>query len=208
MGQAKYQANGDPRTSGPGFGLSIHPDALDVPRRWKQGRTVFVNSMSDLFHPKVPVGFIRDVFEVMAETPRHTYQVLTKRSQRLAKLAGSLPWPANVWMGVSVETQAYAFRAAHLAEVPSAVRFLSVEPLLERVEVDLAEVDWCIVGGESGPRARPIDRDWVRLIRDQCLASEVPFFFKQWGGQTPKAGGRLLDGRTWDEMPRERQRVA
>lgn len=208
MGQVKYQADGDPRTSGPGFGLTVHPDAINIPRRWKQGRTVFVNSMSDLFHPKVPVSFIQDVFEVMVETPRHKYQVLTKRSKRLAQLAGSLPWPENVWMGVSVETQPYAFRTTHLRQVPAAVRFLSVEPLLGEVDLDLAGIDWCILGGESGPRARPMDHEWARSVRDQCLAANVPFFFKQWGGQTPKAGGRLLDGRTWDEMPRHGQRVA
>ena len=208
MGQAKYRNDGDPRTSGPGFGLTVHPDALDIPKRWRTGRTVFVNSMSDLFHPKVPVSFIRDVFAVMADTPQHTYQVLTKRSARLTKVAPSLTWPANVWMGVSVETQAYAFRARHLAEVPAAVRFLSVEPLLEAVELDLTSISWCIVGGESGPRARPMDREWVRSVRDQCVGAGVPFFFKQWGGQTPKAGGRELDGRVWDEMPVRPRRVA
>jgi protein gp37 len=137
----------------------------------------------------------------MAETPQHQYQVLTKRSKRLAGLADQLSWPPNVWMGVSVETQRYAFRLDHLREVPAAIRFVSAEPLLGRVELDLTGIDWLIVGGESGPRARPIDAEWVRALRDASTASGVRFFFKQWGGRTPKAGGRELDGRTWDEMP-------
>jgi protein gp37 len=201
MGQAKYQNDGDAATSGPGFGLTLHPDALSIPSRWKAGRVVFVNSMSDLFHPDVPDAFIRQVFEVMLETPRHTYQVLTKRSKRLATLAASLPWPENVWMGVSVENQRYAFRAEHLKQVPAAVRFLSIEPLLGPVSVSYQGLDWCIVGGESGKGHRHIDPDWVRAVRDECVAAGVPFFFKQWGGATPKAGGRELDGNVWDEMP-------
>lgn len=201
MGQAKYQNDGDPRTSGPGFRLTLHPDVVDAPRSWSGSRIVFVNSMSDLFHEDVPVGFIRDVFDVMAETPQHQYQVLTKRSKRLARLADQLLWPSNVWMGVSVESQRYAFRLDHLREVPVAIRFVSAEPLLGHVDLDLAGIDWLIVGGESGPRARPIDAEWVRALRDASAASGVRFFFKQWGGRTPKAGGRELDGRHWDEMP-------
>jgi protein gp37 len=201
MGQAKYQNDGDPRTSGPGFGLTVHPDVLAVPYSWATPKTVFVNSMSDLFHEDVPEEFIHQVFEVMADTPQHRYQVLTKRSKRLERMAGRLDWPPNVWMGVSVESQKYAFRVKHLAGVPAAVRFLSVEPLLGPVELDLADMHWVIVGGESGPRSRPPQAEWVRSIRDQCIEAEVPFFFKQWGGRTPKAGGRVLDDRTWDEMP-------
>jgi protein gp37 len=201
MGQAKYQNDGDPRTSGPGFRLTLHPDVVNAPRTWSGSRTVFVNSMSDLFHDDVPLGFIRDVFDVMADTPQHQYQVLTKRSKRLRQLAEDLSWPSNVWMGVSVETQRYAFRVDHLRDVPAAIRFVSAEPLLGPLELDLDTIDWLIVGGESGAGARPIDPDWVRSLRDQSLAGGVSFFFKQWGGRTPKAGGRELDGRRWDEMP-------
>ncbi|MBU1227465.1 MAG: phage Gp37/Gp68 family protein [Actinobacteria bacterium] len=202
MGSAKYQRDGDPRTSGPGFGLTLHPDALDLPRRWAKPRAVFVNSMSDLFHPEVPVGFIQDVLDVMADTPRHTYQILTKRSKRLASLAPSLPWPPNVWMGVSIETSRYLYRADHLRSVPAAVRFLSLEPLLGPLQgLDLTGVGWVIVGGESGPQARPIDESWVTEIRDRCEQAGIPFFFKQWGGRTPKAGGRLLAGQLHDDMP-------
>ena len=203
MGSAKYQADGDPRTSGPGFKLTLHPEALDLPRSWRQPRVVFVDSMSDLFHPDVPVDFIQQVFAVMTDTPQHTYQILTKRSQRLRKLGQTLEWPRNVWMGVSVENDKYRFRIDHLREVPAAVRFLSLEPLLGPLpRLDLTGVHWVIVGGESGPNARPMDEAWAVDIRDQCLATEVPFFFKQWGGRTPKAGGRLLGSRTWDEMPK------
>lgn len=202
MGVAKYQTDGSARTSGPGFGVAIHPEVLSVPKSWRSPRVVFVNSMSDLFHDKVPASFIRDVFEVMAETPQHTYQVLTKRSRRLAKMADSLPWSSNVWMGVSVENDRYQFRADHLREVPAAVRFISAEPLLGPLpDLDLDGIGWVIVGGESGPGARPMDPLWASEIRDQCVDAGVAFFFKQWGGRTPKAGGRELDGRTWSETP-------
>ena len=207
MGQAKYQNDGDVRTSGPGFKLTLHPGLVDAPRHWSGSRTVFVNSMGDLFHERVPLGFISDVFDVMGETPQHQYQVLTKRSKRLAQLASKLPWPANVWMGVSVETQRYVFRLDHLRDVPAAIRFVSAEPLIGPVEPVLDGIDWLIVGGESGPRARPVDADWVRALRDESVARGVKFFFKQWGGRTPKAGGRELDGRTWDEMPTARELV-
>jgi protein gp37 len=203
MGQSKYQNDGDPRSSGPGFALTLHEDVVEAPYAWSGHRTVFVNSMSDLFHDAVPTSFIRRVFDVMADTPQHTYQVLTKRSKRLTRLASELDWPSNVWMGVSVENQSYSFRADHLRQVPAAVRFLSIEPLLGPVELNLAGIDWVIVGGESGHRARPIDPDWVEAVRHQCSQAEVPFFFKQWGGRTPKANGRTLGGRTWDEMPLE-----
>jgi protein gp37 len=202
MGVAKYQVDGNPSTSGPGFALRVHPDALDQPRRWRAPRTIFVNSMSDLFHPDVPLDFIRKVFDVIAETPRHTYQVLTKRSKRLSSVAGELDWPANLWMGVSVESARYKFRVGHLAGTPAAVKFLSCEPLLGSLgTLDLSGIDWVIAGGESGPDARQMQLPWVSELRDQCIDDGVPFFFKQWGGRTPKAGGRMLDGRTWDDMP-------
>lgn len=202
MGQPKYQNDGDARTSGPGFGLTLHPDALDLPKSWSAPRTIFVNSMSDLFHPKVPTDYIRRVFDVIYDTPQHTYQVLTKRSKRLAQVAGSLDWPANLWMGVSVEDNRYQFRIAHLQDVPAAIRFLSCEPLLGPLdELGLEGIHWVIAGGESGAHARPVDPDWVRSIRDQCIDAGVAFFFKQWGGRTPKANGRQLDGAVYDEMP-------
>lgn len=202
MGTAKYQNDGDPRTSGPGFGVTVHRDALSVPTRWRAPRTVFVNSMSDLFHARVPLPFIREVFAVMAATPQHTYQVLTKRSLRLRRVADKLEWPANVWMGVSIEDDEHATRADDLRRVPAAVRFLSCEPLLGPLpSLTLDGIDWVIAGGESGPRHRPMDPQWVIDIRDLCEESDVSFFFKQWGGRTPKAGGRELQGRHWDQMP-------
>jgi protein gp37 len=202
MGADKYQNDGNDRTSGPGFKLTIHDDVLQTPLRWRQPRLVFVNSMSDLFHEDVPTGFIQSVFGVMHETPHHTYQVLTKRSRRMLQLAPELDWPSNVWMGVSVESARYRFRVDHLRHVPAAVRFISAEPLLGPLgAVDLTGIDWVIVGGESGPAARSMDIAWGRELRDQCVDSGVKFFFKQWGGRTPKAGGRLLDGRTWDDLP-------
>ena len=202
MGQPKYQRDGDPRTSGPGFALTVHEDTLAAPYKWKSPRVIFVNSMSDLFHPDVPLDFIQRVFTVMAETPQHTYQVLTKRSKRLAAVADEIDWPDNVWMGVSVETERYAFRLDHLRDVPATVRFVSAEPLLGPLpDLDLTAIDWLIAGGESGPNARPMDESWVRDIRDQCGSAGVAFFFKQWGGRTPKAGGRELDGALHDAMP-------
>jgi len=202
MGSTKYQSDGDPRTSGPGFGVTTHADALRVPLRWREPRVVFVNSMSDLFHARVPIDFVQRVFEVMRTTPRHTYQLLTKRAGRLARLAPDLPWPANLWIGVSVEDSSQLGRLDKLRLVPAAVRFVSAEPLLGPLDpIDLDGVDWLIAGGESGPNARPVAESWVRHLRDSCEEAGVPFFFKQWGGRTPKAGGRRLDGRTWDEMP-------
>ena len=202
MGVEKYQNDGDSRTSGPGFRLTTHDDVLAVPGSWKQSRLVFVNSMSDLFHEAVTDDFIKAVFDVMRDTPRHTYQVLTKRSRRLLQIASHLDWPPNVWMGVSVENAKYRFRIKHLREVPAAVRFVSAEPLLAPLgDVNLEGIDWVIAGGESGPSARPMDISWGRDLRDQCLEANVKFFFKQWGGRTPKAGGRELDGRTWDDLP-------
>ncbi|SEO93273.1 DUF5131 family protein [Actinacidiphila rubida] len=202
MGQAKYQNDGDPRTSGPGFGLTVHPDALSIPYGWRSPRTVFVNSMSDLFHARVPLDFVRQVFQVMADTPQHTYQVLTKRARRLRQVAHRLDWPANVWMGVSVENDKELARVDDLRQVPAAVRFLSCEPLLGPLDsLDVTNIDWVIAGGESGPRFRAVQPDWVTGIRDVCADAGVAFFFKQWGGRTPKALGRELEGRTWDQMP-------
>lgn len=208
MGSTKYQNDGDPRTSGPGFAVTIHEDALDIPYRWRDPRVVFVNSMSDLFHARVPLTFVRKVFTVMADTPRHTYQVLTKRAARLARLAPQIDWPANVWMGVSVEDHTAQDRIDHLRLVPAAVRFVSAEPLLGPLpRLDLDGIHWLIAGGESGQGCRPVDPSWLRDLRDQCEEAGTAFFFKQWGGRTPKAGGRLLDNRTWDQMPSSRPLV-
>jgi protein gp37 len=202
MGANKYQADGDPRTSGPGFGVTIHPGALTEPFTWRAPRTVFVNSMSDLFHARVPVGFVREVFEVIAATPQHTYQVLTKRSTRLRRIAATLQWPDNLWMGVSVENAQALGRVNDLRQVDAAVRFLSCEPLLGPLDgIDLSGIGWVIAGGESGPQYRPMNLEWARGIRDAARSASVPFFFKQWGGRTPKALGRELDGVIWDEMP-------
>ena len=202
MGSAKYQNDGDPRTSGPGFAVTTHESSLMEPFKWRGERLVFVNSMSDLFHAKVPLSFIRDVFAVMAATPQHTYQILTKRSHRLARIAEQLDWPGNVWMGVSVENAKALIRVEDLREVPAAVRFLSCEPLIGSLAgLNLKGIDWVIAGGESGPNYRPVDVNWIREIRDTCTAADVAFFFKQWGGRTAKAQGRMLDGTVWDQMP-------
>jgi len=202
MGSAKYQSDGDPRTSGPGFGVALHDRDLGLPYRWRGSRVVFVNSMSDLFHARVPLDFVRQVFRVITDTPRHTYQVLTKRSARLRKVAGQLDWPANLWMGVSVEDASALYRVDDLRGVPAAVRFLSCEPLLGPLDgLALDGIGWVIAGGESGPHRRPADPAWVTGIRDRCAEAQVPFFFKQWGGRTPKEGGRELEGRLWDQMP-------
>lgn len=202
MGSAKYQNDGDPRTSGPGFGITTHPATLTEPLRWQAPRIVFVNSMSDMFHAKVPLSFIRDVFAVISETPQHTYQVLTKRSLRLKRYADKLDWPENLWIGVSIEDATVLHRVDHLREVPAAVRFLSCEPLLGPLDgINLSGIDWVIAGGESGPNYRPLNISWLRSIRDACISNEVPFFFKQWGGRSPKSMGRTLDGELWDEMP-------
>jgi protein gp37 len=202
MGVAKYQADGDPRTSGPGFGVACHQDALATPYAWRRPRLVFVNSMSDLFHARVPTPFIRNVFDVMQQTPQHTYQILTKRSKRLTRIASQLTWPANVWMGVSVESADQYARVCDLVTVPAAVRFLSCEPLLGPLpNIPLEGINWVIAGGESGLNARPVDPGWIRNLRDSCQTSGTPFFFKQWGGRRAKSGGRALDGETWSEMP-------
>ena len=202
MGNPKYQNDGDPKSSGPGFGLTLHDYQLELPYGWRAPRLVFVNSMSDLFHPDVPLEFIQKIFEVMADTPRHTYQILTKRSKRLAALADELEWPSNVWMGVTVENDRYAFRVDHLRSVNATVRFISAEPLLGPLpNLDLSGIDWLIAGGESGHGARRVEEPWIRDLRDQCSSAGTAFFFKQWGGRTPKANGRELDGVFYDEMP-------
>lgn len=183
--------------------VQLIESALNAPRRWKKPRLVFVNSMSDLLHENVSLEDIQRVFKVMVDRPDHTFQILTKRSDRLAELAPHLPWPKNVWMGVSIESQDYAFRADDLRKVPAAIRFLSVEPMIGPVKVGLTNIDWVICGGESGPGARPMDLDWARDLRDQCIAARVKFFFKQLGGRSGKRSGSeaVLDGRTWTELP-------
>jgi len=189
-----------------GFRLTLHPHVLNAPLAWRKPRTVFVNSMSDLFHKSVPAAFIGDTFDVMERASQHIFQVLTKRSRRLAQLAPSLTWPQNVWMGVSVENADYRFRIDDLRETTAAVKFLSLEPLLAPLDdLNLEGIDWVIVGGESGPGARPMQYPWVANIRDQCLDQNVPFFFKQWGGPNKKKTGRLLDQQTWNQMPRLQQ---
>jgi len=197
----RLQAMGNRRYTN-GFSLTLHPDQIDLPLRWRQPRQIFVNSMSDLFHEAVPDDYIRRVFDMMVKARWHVFQVLTKRSRRLVELARHLPWPSNVWQGVSVENARYVSRVNDLVKVPAEVRFLSVEPLLGPIaDLPLKGIHWVIVGGESGPGHRPIQPEWVRAIRDQCGSAGVPFFFKQWGGRTPKAGGRTLDGQEWSAMP-------
>ena len=197
----RLQAMGQPRYRN-GFAVTLQPDVLEAPLRWRTSRLIFVNSMSDLFHEDVPTDYIGAVFQTMEKASWHVFQVLTKRADRLEQLAPKLPWPSNVWMGVSVENADYTGRVRHLQRVPAAVRFLSVEPLLGPIpRVPLSGIHWVIAGGESGPHARPVEPAWIRGVRDQCLARKVPFFFKQWGGVRKKRTGRTLDHRTWDEMP-------
>lgn len=185
-----------------GFDLRIWPERLEQPLRWTRARMIFVNSMSDLFHEGIPDDYIAQVFDVMGEAKQHTFQVLTKRHERLAELAPDLPWPENVWMGVSIENRRFVHRADFLREVPAAVRFISAEPLLGPLEgLDLTDIHWLIAGGESGHRHRQMKVEWARELRDRCHQEGVAFFFKQWGGRTSKIGGRELDGRHWDEMP-------
>jgi protein gp37 len=185
-----------------GFDLKLWESRIELPKTWKKSKRIFVNSMSDLFHADVPDDFIQRVFTTMVEADWHLFQILTKRPQRLARLAPSLPWPDNVWIGVSVETNEYAWRADFLRKIPAAVRFISAEPLLGPVDrLNLDQIHWVITGGESGHGYRKCDPEWVRQVRDKCREDGVAFFHKQWGGTTPKSGGRLLDGRTWDEFP-------
>ena len=184
-----------------GFDLKLWPGRLSQPLSWREPRLVFVNSMSDLFHEHVPLSFIKQTVAAMRQAPHHTFQILTKRAKRLEELAPHLDWPRNVWMGVSVENQDFAWRVDRLRSVPAATRFLSLEPLLGPLDLDLAGIHWVIVGGESGPGARPMLPEWVRSIRRQCQAAGVSFFFKQWGGVHKAKAGRVLDDRTWDEYP-------
>jgi protein gp37 len=193
MGQANYRN---------GFKLTLQPQMLDLPLRWKSPRRVFVNSMSDLFHQDVSLEYVKRVFDVMARAHWHQFQVLTKRADRLREMSRELPWPSNVWQGVSVESEPYFDRIEDLRHTGAAVKFLSLEPLLGAMpNLDLRGIDWVIVGGESGPGARPIDKSWVIGIREKCQRSGVAFFFKQWGGVQKSKTGRTLEGRTWDEMP-------
>lgn len=193
MGQPNYQNE---------FQLTLHEDSLALPLHWKKPQMIFVNSMSDLFHEDVPLDFIQKVFDIMRQATWHTFQILTKRSERLIELDNQINWPQNVWMGVSVENNNYTFRIDHLRQTHAKTKFLSLEPLLGPLsEMNLENIDWVVVGGESGPSSRPIDITWVREIRDQCQSEKVPFFFKQWGGTNKKKAGRELDGRTWNEMP-------
>jgi protein gp37 len=193
MGQYNYRN---------GFDLTLQEKSLELPLRWKQHQMIFVNSMSDLFHEDVPKEFIFKVFTIMEQAYWHTFQILTKRSERLIELNAEVKWPANVWMGVSVENSDYLYRIDHLRQTSAGIKFLSLEPLLGPLPVlDLKGINWVIVGGESGPGARPIDRGWIIDIRDKCKHNHVPFYFKQWGGINKKKAGRLLDGITWDQLP-------
>ncbi len=193
MGQANYKN---------GFAVTLQPHMLELPLQLKKPLRIFVNSMSDLFHHDVPLAYIREVFDVMKRAHWHEFQILTKRAERLEELSAALEWTANIWMGVSVENESYLYRIDHLRKTGAQVKFLSLEPLLGPLgKMDLGGIHFAIVGGESGPGARAMEADWVREIREQCLASGVAFFFKQWGGVQKKKAGRVLDGRTWDEMP-------
>lgn len=207
---ARLQAMGSPRYRN-GFKVTLQEDLVELPLEWSQPKLIFVNSMSDLFHEDVPSDFIVKVFDTMKRADWHTFQVLTKRSERLLSISPYLPFPANVWVGVSVESPQYVYRIRDLARVPAAVRFLSIEPLLAPIpRLPLRSIDWVIVGGESGPGARPMKPEWVQQVRKQCKQKHVRFFFKQWGGVRKKAAGRLLNGRTYDEMPiaKARQKTA
>lgn len=185
-----------------GFDLRLWPQRLDVPLRWRRPRMIFVNSMSDLFHEDIPEAFIQEIFQTMASADWHTFQILTKRQERLEELAPRLEWSPNIWMGVTIENRRFVGRADALRTVPAAVRFISAEPLLGPLEgLDLTGIDWLISGGESGPRHRPVRAEWLRELRDRCNAEGVAYFFKQWGGRTSKVGGRELDGRIWSELP-------
>jgi protein gp37 len=197
----RLRAAGSPNYAN-GFKVTLHSHALEIPLRWKQPRTIFVNSMSDLFHKDVPFDFISKVFDVMCRASHHRFQILTKRSGRLLKLSSKQIWSENIWMGVTVENADCTFRIDDLRETGAVIKFISFEPLLGPIpNIDLEGIDWAIVGGESGPKARPMKPRWATDIRDQCLSADVPFFFKQWGGVNKKKSGRILDGRMWDAMP-------
>ena len=193
MGQTKYRN---------GFKLTLHPNMLNVPLTWKKPQMIFVNSMSDIFHEDAPTEFIKSIFDVMAKAHWHIFQVLTKRSDRLLEIADDLKWESNIWMGVTVESAEYFNRIEHLRQSPSKVKLLSLEPLLGSLNgLNLDRINWVIVGGESGPKARIMRKEWVFNIKEQCKRANIPFFFKQWGGTNKKKSGRLLEGRSWDEMP-------
>lgn len=203
----RLQAMGQPNYAN-GFKLTVHEHVLEKPLEWKTPQVIFVNSMSDLFHKDVPLEFIQRVFDTMKRAHWHQFQVLTKRSERLAELSPYLEWTDNIWMGVSVENEKYIYRIDDLRKTKAKIKFLSIEPLLGPLpKMNLKGINWVIVGGESGPGARPLEREWVVEVRDQCIKSKVPFFFKQWGGVQKKKAGRLLDGRTWDQMPLEMSAV-
>ncbi len=198
----RLQAMGQPNYKN-GFDLTIHKHALMLPLHWKKPQVIFVNSMSDLFHLDVPLSFIQKTFDVMHRAYWHYFQILTKRSERMLELNKSLNWQENTWMGVSVENAEYLYRIEDLRQTQAKIKFLSLEPLLGPLaNINLSGIDWVIVGGESGPRARPMDEEWVIGIRDQCQEANVPFFFKQWGGVRKKKAGRALEGKLWNEMPR------
>lgn len=192
-----------------GFELTLQEHMLERPLQWKKSQFIFVNSMSDLFHEDVPLEYIQRIFDVMRRADWHTFQVLTKRSKQLFDLSKEINWPDNVWMGVSVENQKYTYRIDHLRQTAAKTKFLSLEPLIGQLpNLNLKNIDWVIVGGESGPKARPMKKEWVIEIRDQCLQANIPFFFKQWGGINKKKTGRLLQGRTWDQLPKTNKQVA
>jgi len=199
----RLQAMGQPNYRN-GFNVTTHQHMLDLPLKWRSPRKIFVNSMGDMFHRLVPDDFIAESFSVMTKSAQHQFQLLTKRSLRLQQMSCDLPWPTNLWMGVSIEAADYKHRIESLRQTDAYIKFLSLEPLLEDIgELDLRGIDWVIVGGESGPKARLVEASWIRNIKRQCREQDVPFFFKQWGGINKKKNGRLLDGQTWDEMPRE-----
>ncbi|HIH97076.1 MAG TPA: phage Gp37/Gp68 family protein, partial [Thermoplasmata archaeon] len=198
----RLQAMGQPNYRN-GFKLTLHPHMLKRPLEWKKPSQIFVNSMSDLFHQDIPLEFILQVFDTIKEANWHQFQVLTKRSERLLTFSPKINWPDNVWMGVSIENQDYTYRVDHLRKTGARIKFLSMEPLIGPVgSINLADIDWVIVGGESGPGSRPIEKDWVLEIKNQCNNENIPFFFKQWGGTNKKKTGRMLQGRTWDELPK------
>lgn len=193
MGNKRYQN---------GFTVTLHPDLLAEPMKWSKPRMVFVNSMGDMFHESIPLEYIQRVFSAMRKANQHTFQVLTKRSSRMLELSKSLPWPENVWMGVTIESGKYLYRAENLKKTPAAVKFLSIEPMIGPVNnINLNGIDWVITGGESGPGARAINEEWVLAVRDECVSSSTPFFFKQWGGRNKKKAGRILQGKTWEQFP-------
>lgn len=197
----RLQSMGNPRYKN-GFNITLHNDLIDLPLTWKKPRTIFVNSMSDIFHEEIPLEFIEAIFNTMVKANNHIFQVLTKRSRRMVELASKLPWPENVWMGVTVENTETINRINDLKQIPAKIKFISAEPLLSNLpDIPLKNIDWVIAGGESGPGARPMYPDWVRSLRDQCQTAGVSFFFKQWGGFNKKAAGRVLDGQTWNQTP-------